>query len=82
MPADEASRPATGLTAGETLRFAVAGCCQDGPALARVVGEAHAGLLSGGSAGQCLPDPVIVVDDARRMRGSTSPAVSGRVPPL
>jgi CBS domain-containing protein len=57
---DDRNRPITILPGTEVLRLAVPRYCQDDPALARVVDEAHADLLLRGLGGktvrQCLPE--------------------------
>jgi CBS domain-containing protein len=58
---DGTGRPAAVLPGTQVLRMAVPAYCQDDPALARVIDEAHADLLLSGLAGQtvrqCLAEP-------------------------
>ncbi|GLW99260.1 CBS domain-containing protein [Microtetraspora sp. NBRC 16547] len=87
---DEGGRPRTVLPGTQVLRLAVPRYCQDDPALARVVDEAHADAflrsLAGRTVRECLPEeprelPVTdpdatVLEIAALMARTSSPLVA------
>ncbi|MEQ4206844.1 CBS domain-containing protein [Actinopolymorpha sp. B9G3] len=87
---DQQNRPATVLPGTQVLRLGVPAYCQDDPALARVIDEAHADVFLRGledrTVRECLPDqrrelPVVdpsatVLEIAALMARTRSPLVA------